>query len=105
MCSSDLGRSTPARWTGLVFAVATLAVALGVAMAFQPGGEQFQFVESHTWIPAFGAGYTLGVDGIALVLTLLTAGLVPLLIVAGWHDDRAPFVPLSLRVFAGFPKS
>ncbi|WP_280418572.1 NADH-quinone oxidoreductase subunit M [Nocardia carnea] len=82
------GRSTPARWTGLVFAVATLAVALGVAMAFQPGGEQFQFVESHTWIPAFGAGYTLGVDGIALVLTLLTAGLVPLLIVAGWHDDR-----------------
>ncbi|NKY57956.1 NADH-quinone oxidoreductase subunit M [Nocardia flavorosea] len=82
------GRSTPARWTGLVFAVATLAVALGVAMAFQPGGEQFQFVESHTWIPAFGAGYTLGVDGIALVLTLLTAGLVPLLILAGWHDDR-----------------
>ncbi|MFD4401357.1 NADH-quinone oxidoreductase subunit M [Nocardia sp. NPDC058499] len=82
------GRSNPARWTGLVFAVATLAVALGVAMAFQPGGEQFQFVESHTWIPAFGAGYTLGVDGIALVLTLLTAGLVPLLIIAGWHDDR-----------------
>ncbi|MFI1460166.1 NADH-quinone oxidoreductase subunit M [Nocardia carnea] len=82
------GRANPARWTGLVFAVATLAVALGVAMAFQPGGEQFQFVESHTWIPAFGAGYTLGVDGIALVLTLLTAGLVPLLIIAGWHDDR-----------------
>ncbi|WP_280436311.1 NADH-quinone oxidoreductase subunit M [Nocardia carnea] len=81
-------RPNVARWTGLVFAVATLTVALGVAMAFQPGGEQFQFVESHTWIPAFGAGYTLGVDGIALVLTLLTAGLVPLLIVAGWHDDR-----------------
>ncbi|MBF6348341.1 MULTISPECIES: NADH-quinone oxidoreductase subunit M [Nocardia] len=81
-------RRNAARWTGLSFAVATLAVALAVAMAFQPGGEQFQFVESHTWIPAFGAGYTLGVDGIALVLTLLTAGLVPLLIVAGWHDDR-----------------
>ncbi|WP_280423287.1 NADH-quinone oxidoreductase subunit M [Nocardia carnea] len=81
-------RPNVARWTGLVFAVATLTAALGVAMAFQPGGEQFQFVESHTWIPAFGAGYTLGVDGIALVLTLLTAGLVPLLIVAGWHDDR-----------------
>lgn len=77
-----------ARWVGLVFAVATLGVALGVAMAFQPGGEQFQLVESHTWIPAFGAGYTLGVDGIALVLVLLTAGLVPLLIIAGWHDDR-----------------
>ncbi|MGW6332498.1 NADH-quinone oxidoreductase subunit M [Nocardia rhamnosiphila] len=78
----------PARWVGLLFAVATFGVALGVATAFQPGGEQFQFVESHTWIPAFGAGYTLGVDGIALVLVLLTAGLVPLLIIAGWHDDR-----------------
>ncbi|MFI5717315.1 NADH-quinone oxidoreductase subunit M [Nocardia sp. NPDC051750] len=77
-----------ARWVGLVFAVATLGVALGIAVAFRPGGEQFQFVESHTWIPAFGAGYTLGVDGIALVLVLLTAGLVPLLIIAGWHDDR-----------------
>lgn len=83
------GRPNLARWTGLVFAVATLGVTFGVAMAFQPGGEQFQFVESHTWIPAFGAGYTVGVDGIALVLALLTAGLVPLLIVAGWQDDRA----------------
>ena len=79
---------TLARWVGVVFAVATFAVALGIAVAFQPGGQQFQFVESHTWIPAFGAGYSLGVDGIALVLVLLTAGLVPLLIVAGWHDDR-----------------
>ncbi|GGK91549.1 NADH-quinone oxidoreductase subunit M [Nocardia jinanensis] len=77
-----------ARWVGLVVAIATFGVALGVAAAFQPGGDQFQFIESRTWIPAFGAGYTLGVDGIALVLVLLTAGLVPLLIVAGWHDDR-----------------
>ncbi|WP_039825004.1 NADH-quinone oxidoreductase subunit M [Nocardia testacea] len=77
-----------ARWVGLLFTLATFGVALGVAAAFQPGGEQFQFVESHTWIPAFGAGYTLGVDGIALVLVLLTAGLVPLLVIAGWHDDR-----------------
>lgn len=78
-----------ARWAGLLFAVATFGVALGVAAGFRPGGEQFQFVESHSWIPAFGAGYTLGVDGIALVLVLLTTGLAPLLLVAGWHDDRA----------------
>ncbi|MGY2061288.1 NADH-quinone oxidoreductase subunit M, partial [Nocardia gipuzkoensis] len=38
--------------------------------------------------PAFGAGYTLGVDGIALVLVVLTAALVPLLILAGWRDER-----------------
>src|SRR5262249_47822517 len=35
---------------------------------------------------AFGARYTLGLDGIALVLVVLTALLVPLLMIAGWHD-------------------
>ncbi|WP_280389601.1 NADH-quinone oxidoreductase subunit M [Nocardia wallacei] len=79
---------TAARSIGLLVAVATLAAGIVVAVRFDPGGAQFQFVESHRWIPAFGAGYTLGVDGIALVLVLLTAALVPLLILAGWKDDR-----------------
>lgn len=77
-----------ARSVGLAVSIAALAVAVGVAAGFDPGGEQFQFIESHTWIPAFGAGYTLGVDGIALVLVLLTAALVPLLILAGWRDEH-----------------
>ncbi|MBF6170779.1 NADH-quinone oxidoreductase subunit M [Nocardia blacklockiae] len=79
---------TAARSAGLAVAVATLVVGIVVAVRFEPGGAQFQLVESHRWIPAFGAGYTLGVDGIALVLVLLTAALVPLLILAGWRDDR-----------------
>lgn len=81
-------RGLLARRLGLLVSVAALAVAIGLAVAFEPGGEHFQFVESVRWIPAFGAGYTLGVDGIALVLILLTAALVPVLLVAGWHDDR-----------------
>ena len=78
---------TVARATGLVMAVATLVIAIVIAARFTPGGPQYQMVESHRWIPAFGAGYTLGLDGIALALVLLTAGLVPLLIVAGWRDE------------------
>ncbi|WP_227982187.1 NADH-quinone oxidoreductase subunit M [Nocardia spumae] len=79
---------TLARVTGLVFALATLAIGIVVAVRFDPAGSQYQLIESHRWIPAFGAGYTLGVDGIALVLVLLTAALVPLLILAGWKDER-----------------
>jgi NADH-quinone oxidoreductase subunit M len=75
-----------AKWTGLVFGVATLAVAVVVTAGFKTGGAPYQFVESHKWIPAFGAGYTLGVDGIAVVLVLLTAVLIPVLQVAGWND-------------------
>ncbi|WP_203236592.1 NADH-quinone oxidoreductase subunit M [Nocardia panacis] len=81
-------RRTTARVLGLGVAVAVLAFAVVLAVRFDPGGAPYQFVESHTWIPAFGAGYTLGLDGIALVLVLLTVALVPLLILAGWHDDR-----------------
>ncbi|WP_109530191.1 NADH-quinone oxidoreductase subunit M [Nocardia aurea] len=88
-------RRTLARAVALCFSVAVLAVGIVVAVLFEPGGEQFQFVEAREWIPAFGAGYTVGIDGIAMVLVLLTAGLVPLLILAGWHDDR---------VFGGAPE-
>ncbi|MGV0044378.1 NADH-quinone oxidoreductase subunit M [Mycobacterium colombiense] len=75
-----------AKWTGLVFGALTLAIAVVVTLGFKTGGAPYQFVESHQWIPAFGAGYTLGVDGIAVVLVLLTAVLIPVLQVAGWND-------------------
>ncbi|GGN81575.1 NADH-quinone oxidoreductase subunit M [Nocardia rhizosphaerihabitans] len=78
-----------ARALAFAVSIGVLAVAVTVTVRFQPGGEQYQFVESHEWIPAFGVGYTLGLDGIATVLVLLTALLMPLLILAGWHDDTA----------------
>ena len=77
---------TVAKWLALAISIAVLAVTLVVAVGFRPGGEQYQFVESHTWIPSFGTGYILGVDGIALALVVLTAVLMPLLIIAGWND-------------------
>lgn len=75
-----------AKYLGVAAALATCAVALVLAAGFDPAGARFQFVESHSWIASFGAGYTLGIDGIALALVVLTAGLVPLLMVAGWRD-------------------
>lgn len=83
-------RRGAAKWTALTVSLVALAVTAVVAVGFDPGGEQYQFVESRRWIPSFGTGYILGVDGIALALVVLTAVLVPLLIVAGWNDaDRA----------------
>ncbi len=75
-----------AKWAGVIVSVLTLVVAIVVALGFKTGGAPYQFLEKHPWIPAFGAGYSLGVDGIAIVLVLLTAVLVPLLLVAGWND-------------------
>lgn len=81
--------SAGARVLGLGTAVAVLLVGIVVAVGFDPSGDRYQFVESQPWIPSFGSAYRLGVDGIALVLILLTAALVPLLMLAGWHDGRA----------------
>lgn len=81
---------TPARRAARPVALATslvvLALAVALAIGFDPGGATYQFVESRPWIPAFGATYSLGLDGIALVLVLLAAALMPLLLLAGWRD-------------------
>lgn len=75
-----------AKYAALGLSLIVLAIAALLAVTFDPSGAQYQFVEDHAWIPSFGTGYILGLDGIALALVVLTAVLVPLLIVAGWND-------------------
>jgi NADH-quinone oxidoreductase subunit M len=65
--------------------VLTLALAVVMSFGYELDGG-FQFTEEHTWIKAFGAHYALGVDGLGLLMVLLTTVLVPIVIGAGWHD-------------------
>ena len=75
-----------------LLAVAVSVVTLGVAVAltaqYDTGGGM-QLTEEHEWISAFGVHYALGVDGLGLLLVLLTVGLVPLVLVGSWHDADA----------------
>lgn len=80
------GRDLAAKRTALATAFLVLALAVAMAVRFDPGGPRFQFTETLPWIPQFGISYALGVDGIALVLIGLTAALVPLVILAGWDE-------------------
>ncbi|AIA04367.1 NADH-quinone oxidoreductase subunit M [Streptomyces noursei] len=80
-------KRTAAKWLALLFSLATLALAVLIAVRFDPGAkESFQLTESHAWIRDFGVRYDLGVDGIAVALIALTAVLIPFVILAGWHD-------------------
>ncbi|MER6049350.1 NADH-quinone oxidoreductase subunit M [Streptomyces sp. NPDC001793] len=80
-------RRAAAKWLALLFSLATLALAVLVAVRFDPGARgPFQLTESHAWIRDFGVRYDLGVDGIAVALIALTALLIPFVILAGWHD-------------------
>ncbi|WP_197380662.1 NADH-quinone oxidoreductase subunit M [Mycolicibacterium mengxianglii] len=74
------------KYAGIAVSLGVLAVAVVLAVHFDPAGAQYQFVEDHPWIPSFGTGYILGLDGIALALVVLTAVLVPVLLLAGWND-------------------
>ncbi len=84
------GRAAAAKSLGAAVAAATLVVAIVVAVRFDTGGPRYQFEEHHQWIRALGAGYHLGLDGVGLALVLLTAVLLPLLMLAGWHDADPP---------------
>ncbi|MEU6866091.1 NADH-quinone oxidoreductase subunit M [Streptomyces sp. NPDC046876] len=79
-------RRTAAKWLALLFSLATLVLAVLVAVRFEPGGARYQLTESHSWIADFGVRYELGVDGIGVALIGLTALLIPFVIAAGWHD-------------------
>ncbi|HXE75469.1 MAG TPA: NADH-quinone oxidoreductase subunit M, partial [Candidatus Xenobia bacterium] len=74
---------------GVSLAVLALAGAAWARFDRSPGAPEFQLVERRAWIPDFGIGYHIGVDGIGLVLVLLTAFLTPLALLSSWGSiDR-----------------
>src|SRR5690242_15195703 len=77
----------------LVTSLVTLGMTIAMAVKFSPSGPAFQFVEIHQWIPQFGVHYAVGVDGIALVLILMTAVLMPVVVLASWNDAEGSASP------------
>ncbi|MCW3818342.1 NADH-quinone oxidoreductase subunit M [Micromonospora sp. DR5-3] len=86
-----LPRRSPDLAKLVAFAWSLLVLVLSVAMwiAFQVDGDRFQFRESYAWIPNWGVNFTFAADGIALVMLMLIAILVPLVILASWHDAES----------------
>jgi NADH-quinone oxidoreductase subunit M len=89
------GRELLAKQVALAFSLAALAVGIGAATQFHADGPQFQLVERHPWIPAFGVSYAVGVDGIALVLVLMALVLVPVVLLAAWHEADGSRQPVK----------
>ncbi len=69
--------------TSLIAAVATILM----TVKFERANTDLQFVESYDWIKSFGIKYAVGVDGIGLVLILMTALLTPIVVLAGWNES------------------
>ena len=79
-------RDALVRWLSLVVSLATFALSILLWARFDasPGAPEFQFVEQRSWIPSFGISYHLGIDGISLLLIVLTAFLTPIAQLSSW---------------------
>jgi NADH-quinone oxidoreductase subunit M len=71
---------------GIFMAEAVLA--LGLWWSVDPASPDWQAYIDLAWIPQWGARFTLGLDGIALMLVLLTTCLMPLAVLGGWTSIR-----------------
>jgi NADH-quinone oxidoreductase subunit M len=81
----------------LAVSLLTFAATLFLWWRFDPSSADYQFVERHAWIPAFGIQYLIGVDGISLFLVVLTGFLTPLALLSSWDS-----VHKSVKMFAFF---
>jgi len=87
----------------LIFSVATFLASLALWNYFEYSVGEMQFIETAVWIPQFGINYTLGVDGIALPLILLTTFTTVIVILASWSviKDRPGFYMGSFLLLEG----
>ncbi|MFP5350677.1 MAG: NADH-quinone oxidoreductase subunit M [Gammaproteobacteria bacterium] len=78
-------RAHMARWTALAVAGLTFVVTIPLYTEFNAGTHAMQFVEDAAWIEAFKIHYRLGVDGISLLLILLTSFSTVLVLISAWE--------------------
>jgi NADH-quinone oxidoreductase subunit M len=85
---------------GLLVSLATFAVSLPLYFRFDGDVPDYQFVEYAVWMPSLGVGYHLGIDGISLLLVLLTTFLTPVALLSAWHaiEDRAKEFVITMLV-------
>jgi len=82
----DEEHRTMLRAGALVVTVLVFLETLFLWARFDPASADFQFVERYAWIPAFGISYFVGVDGISLLLLVLTGFLTPLALLGSWES-------------------
>lgn len=73
----------------LVMTTVTFLTSLILFFAFDPGTDAMQFYERYAWVPTLGISYEVGIDGISLLLMILTTFLMPLTVLAAWDSISA----------------
>lgn len=78
-------QSEQIKWTALGFSLGTLAAAVVMWVTYNPGVPELQFQQLWDWIPSAGITFYLGVDGVSILLIVLTAFIMPIGILASFR--------------------
>ncbi len=94
----DGARDGLIRNAALAVSLVTFVVTLLLWAGFDAGptAEAFQFVERAPWIPAFNIEYYLGIDGLGLMLIVLTAFLTPIALLTSWESITTKIKEFSI---------
>ena len=84
----DIAAGGSARVIALVTLVAEFLVSAGLWWTFDTSLSTWQNVVMEPWIPEWGANFIVGIDGISLMMILLTTFIMPLAVLGSWTSVR-----------------
>jgi len=96
----DEQRAGLIRQIALVWSLVVFVLTLVLWAKFDARSADFQMVERISWIPAFGIDYYIGVDGISLLLVVLTGFLTPIALLSSWHSVEKKTKEFSFFILA-----
>lgn len=79
-------RDQPGVAKSIAFIASLIAFFVSIPLYLDGGTASFQFVERYAWIPDWGINYHVGVDGISMLLVMLTTFLMPIVILGAWNS-------------------
>ena len=82
----DKERVTLIKTVGLIAAIVNFIISLPLYFLFKNGEAGMQFREFVPWIKSLGISYHIGIDGISLLLVLLTTFLTPIVLLSSWRS-------------------
>jgi NADH-quinone oxidoreductase subunit M len=96
------GEARQHKAVALLTSLVTFGVSLALWVGFDAsaGAPEFQFEEFLPWMPSIGMGYHVGLDGVALLLVMLTTALMPIVVLSSWKaiEERPKEFMIALLV-------
>ncbi|MBN1397633.1 MAG: NADH-quinone oxidoreductase subunit M [Bacteroidetes bacterium] len=83
---------------GFIGAALTFVVSLFLYFGFDPALDGFQFIQRISWISSLNISYLVGIDGMSLLLILLTTFLTPLALLGTWNSVEKQLKEYTLMV-------